>query len=36
MQKSILITGASRGIGKATSQKFLENGWKVYGTFFNS
>ncbi len=36
MQKSILITGASRGIGKATSQKFLENGWKVYGTFFKS
>lgn len=36
MQKTILITGASRGIGKATAIKFLENGWKVFGTFFKS
>lgn len=36
MEKTILITGASRGIGKATAIKFLENGWKVFGTYFNS
>ena len=35
-KKSILITGASRGIGKATAVKFLENGWIVYGTYFKS
>lgn len=35
-QKSILITGASRGIGKASAVKFLENGWIVYGTYFKS
>ncbi len=30
--KSILITGVSRGIGQATAQVFLENGWQVFGT----
>lgn len=30
--KTILITGASRGIGKALAQKFLENGDFVIGT----
>ncbi|OHD68744.1 MAG: hypothetical protein A2W19_10780 [Spirochaetes bacterium RBG_16_49_21] len=30
--KKILITGASRGIGKATAQKFLGEGWSVIGT----
>ena len=35
-QKTILITGASRGIGKASAIKFLENGWIVYGTYFKS
>ena len=27
--KSIIITGASSGIGKATAELFLENGWRV-------
>ena len=34
--KTILITGASRGIGKATAEKFLEEGYVVYGTYFES
>ncbi|MBE0390805.1 SDR family NAD(P)-dependent oxidoreductase [Flavobacterium sp. PL002] len=32
MNKTILITGASRGIGFALAEKFLENGFKVIGT----
>lgn len=30
--KKILITGISRGIGKATCEKFLSEGWQVRGT----
>jgi NAD(P)-dependent dehydrogenase (short-subunit alcohol dehydrogenase family) len=30
--KTVLITGVSRGIGKATAEKFLSEGWKVIGT----
>jgi len=29
--KKVLITGASRGIGRATSEIFLENEWQVFG-----
>lgn len=31
MEKKILITGASHGIGKKTAEAFGKNGWKVYG-----
>lgn len=27
--KSIMITGASRGIGRETAQHFLDHGWRV-------
>ncbi len=30
---TIIITGASRGIGLATAKKFLERGWRVVGTY---
>ena len=33
--KTIVITGASRGIGFATAQKFLRNDWFVIGTATN-
>jgi NAD(P)-dependent dehydrogenase (short-subunit alcohol dehydrogenase family) len=31
--KTIVITGASRGIGLATASKFLAEGWRVIGTY---
>ena len=34
--KTIVITGASRGIGLATAKKFLAEGWRVIGTYLNT
>ncbi len=31
MSKSVVITGASRGLGLALTRQFLEAGWQVYG-----
>ncbi|MFW5983656.1 MAG: SDR family oxidoreductase [Halobacteria archaeon] len=32
MTRTVLVTGASRGIGEATARRFDSNGWCVYGT----
>jgi NAD(P)-dependent dehydrogenase (short-subunit alcohol dehydrogenase family) len=32
MTKTVIITGASRGIGLATAEQFLKQGWRVIGT----
>ena len=34
--KTVIITGASRGIGRATAIKFKQNNYNVLGTYLNS
>ncbi len=36
MEKTVLITGAATGIGRATAKKFASNGWNVVIHYFNS
>lgn len=34
MQKKVLITGVAKGIGRAIADKFLQEGYTLFGTFF--
>jgi len=35
MEKTILITGATSGIGEATLMQFVDKGWNVVGTYLS-
>jgi NAD(P)-dependent dehydrogenase (short-subunit alcohol dehydrogenase family) len=35
-KKTVVITGASRGIGLATTKEFLKQNWRVVGTYLNT
>ena len=36
MKKTVLVTGASRGIGKTTAIEFAKNGYDVAITYFTN
>jgi len=35
-KKSILVAGASRGIGRAIAQRMVQDGYQVIGTYYSS
>lgn len=35
MKKSVLVTDVSKGIGRAIAERFLREGYCLYGTYFN-
>ena len=36
MRKKVLITGISKGIGRSVAERFLQEGYIIYGTYFHS